>query len=202
MNNKKIFLNNLSQNLLNKYGKYMYLKIFVDDKENETNNLKSIYQNASQNHNLKIQNDIDFIDAGFDLYIPASTNNSKIEFTRNKINKVDFKIKCASKMYTDNNKEFNTGYYMYPRSSISKTDLRLANSTGIVDAGYRGNLIGMFDVLQSSSNQNSYYINNYDRLIQICAPGFEAIIVEIVDNVEDLGVETQRGEKGIGSSGK
>ena len=34
---------------------------------------------------------------------------------------------------------------MYPRSSIYKTPLRLANNTGIIDSGYRGNLMGAFD---------------------------------------------------------
>ena len=94
---------------------------------------------------------------------------------------------------------------MYPRSSISKTELRLANSTGIVDAGYRGNLIGMFDVVknkESQLDQESYYVNNLDRLLQICAPGLEPIIVEIVETIDELGEETIRGDKGIGSSGK
>ena len=52
-----------------------------------------------------------------------------------------------------NSKTFNTGYYMYPRSSLSKTKLRLANSVGIIDSGYRGNLIGMFDLINMKVNE-------------------------------------------------
>ena len=38
------------------------------------------------------------------------------------------------------NNDKNIGYYLYPRSSISKTPLILANSVGIIDSGYRGNI--------------------------------------------------------------
>ena len=39
----------------------------------------------------------------------------------------------------------NKAYYLFPRSSISKTPLRLANSIGLIDGGYRGELVGMVD---------------------------------------------------------
>jgi dUTP pyrophosphatase len=87
---------------------------------------------------------------------------------------------------------------MYPRSSLSKTSLRLANSVGIIDSGYRGNLIGMFDLL----GIESYEVNQYDRLVQVCAPGLVPIYVEIVDMLEDLGTHTLRGTGGFGSTGK
>lgn len=35
-----------------------------------------------------------------------------------------------------------TGYYLYPRSSISKTPLMIANKTCIIDPGYRDNISG------------------------------------------------------------
>jgi len=107
-------------------------------------------------------------------------------------------------MYLDTGKSYNTGYYMYPRSSISKIPLRLANNVGIIDAGYRGHLIGMFDVLLSYNNKNisgDYFGNKYDRYLQICSPGLEPIIVEIVERKEDLGNLTIRGDGGFGSSG-
>ena len=59
---------------------------------------------------------------------------------------------------------------MYPRSSLSKTMLRLANSVGIIDAGYRGHLIGMFDVINNEENsqytESCYNGNIYDRYLQ------------------------------------
>ncbi len=110
-------------------------------------------------------------------------------------------------MITDNRKVFNTGYYMYPRSSLSKTPLRLANSTGIIDSGYRGNLMAMFDVINlpdnlSDSREADYFGRKLDRYVQICAPGLVPIIVEIVNSIEDLGNETIRGGGGFGSTGR
>jgi len=112
------------------------------------------------------------------------------------VNKVDFKVCCSAKMFTDTGKIFNTGYYMYPRSSLSKTKLRLANSTGIIDAGYRGHLIGMFDI------DTDYIGCTYDRYLQICAPGLVPIIIEIVESMDELGDETERGKGGFGSTGR
>jgi dUTP pyrophosphatase len=110
-------------------------------------------------------------------------------------------------MITDTGKIYNTGYYMYPRSSLSKTQLRLANSTGIIDSGYRGHLIGMFDVVNiqkniSDDNDFDYCGYKYDRYLQICSPGLVPILVKIVNNKEELGEETERGEGGFGSTGR
>jgi len=98
---------------------------------------------------------------------------------------------------------------MYPRSSLSKTQLRLANSTGIIDAGYRGHLMGMFDVvnispdnLQNENRDADYFGQKYDRYLQICAPGLVPIIVEIVETKNELGLETERGDGGFGSTGR
>ena len=98
---------------------------------------------------------------------------------------------------------YNTGYYMYPRSSLSKTPLRLANSVGIIDSGYRGPLIGMFDMIyRGTSHPNtSYIISKYDRLLQICAPNLCPILVKWTEDVSDLGI-TSRGEGGFGSTGR
>ena len=87
---------------------------------------------------------------------------------------------------------------MYPRSSLSKTQLRLANSVGIIDSGYRGNLIGAFDCL---SKKGEYKVLKDDRLVQICSPDLAPIMVEIVDTEEKLGKKTTRGQGGFGSTG-
>jgi dUTP pyrophosphatase len=85
------------------------------------------------------------------------------------------------------------GYYLYPRSSLSKTPLRLANSVGIIDAGYRGTLKAAVD---NRSNED-YTIKKGDRLFQICMPSLEPFAVRFaaVDRV------TERGEGGMGSTG-
>jgi dUTP pyrophosphatase len=181
---------NTKLNLLNIYGKYMHLKLFVDDNDLE---LKNSYINAANLHNNKISNNPAMVDAGFDIFTPA---NQSLTFNYYAY-KIDFKIVCSCKMVLPNG-IYNTGFYMYPRSSISKTPLRLANSTGIIDAGYRGHLIGMFDLV-TMQDEN---IEKFDRYLQICAPGLVPIFVEIVDSKEELGEETERGEGGFGSTGK
>lgn len=182
------FLQNLSYSLLNMYGSYMHLKLFVDSDDNE---LKNKYINAINDHNGKLSTNINYFDAGFDLFIPSNLN-----LKQSNVNKVDHNISCSAKIYKTNI-NFNTGFYMYPRSSISKSNLRLANNVGIIDAGYRGHLTGMFDVI----NSNFTTVNKFDRYLQICAPGLIPIIVEYVNSREELGEETARGFGGFGSTG-
>jgi dUTP pyrophosphatase len=213
--------NQLHSILLNTYDKYMVLNLFVDSNDDE---LKNTYIHAANQHNNKLFLTPSYIDAGFDLFAPGNegqelqTYGDNLRFFgpnnragANPVNKLDFKVRCSAQMVTDNNKTFNTGYYMHPRSSLSKTQLRLANSTGIIDAGYRGHLMAMFDVVNIQRNTNTntnnnndcdYYGKKFDRYIQICAPGLVPIVVTIVDFVEDLGEQTERGNGGFGSTGR
>ena len=214
----QLFNNNLLNDLVNIYERVMLLNIYVDgDTE-----LQNKYYEAAHNHNNKLMNNPYIIDAGFDLFAPGNEGNELDQFgddlrffgpnwqNRSPVNKLDYKICCSAKMVTDKNKIFNTGFYMYPRSSISKTMLRLANSTGIIDAGYRGHLMGMFDVLNIDPNINIHSINHvadffgkkFDRYVQICAPGLVPILVKIVTSMEELGEETERGNGGFGSTGR
>ena len=101
------------------------------------------------------------------------------------------------------------GFYLYPRSSISKTRMRLANSVGIIDAGYRGDLIAAVDtigVFGSTDiwniwNETLYPMKKYDRYFQICAPDLSPFLVHIVETEGDLSPPTTRGHGGFGSSG-
>jgi len=111
-------------------------------------------------------------------------------------------------MVTENGRNYNTGYYMDPRSSISKTFLRLANSRGIIDSGYRGPLIGVFDVIKQRISSHPYdnhvlssFASRFDRVTQLCGPSLEPILVTIVDSLEELGERTERGTGGFGSTG-
>jgi len=182
-------LNELRQNLLNIYGKYMYLKIFIDSDDDE---LKQIYKEYIHQHHLKLFKNINHIDAGFDLLCP---NQQTLYITSSC--KVDYQVICTAKIIENNGNAYNTGFYMYPRSSISKSKLRLANNVGIIDAGYRGHLMGMFDVLYDQKTT----INKFDRHLQICAPNLIPIIVVMVESSEELGEKTARGDGGFGSTG-
>ena len=201
------FYNSISNNT--NYDKFMHIKIYID---NNHNSLKNKYIEHINKHNNKIIMDPEYSDAGFDIITPLLDNLEElntyggIRCFQNIVNKIDFKIKCCAQMIKINNTmntdivigSYKTGFYIYPRSSLSKTQLRLANNTGIIDAGYRGNLIGMFDVI----NNNNYLVEPYTRLLQICAPSLEPIFVQLVDNIDDLGSSTLRNEGGFGSSGR
>ena len=200
----------LRNTLLNTYDRVMVLKIFVDSDDIKLSNM---YYNAALAHNNRLRTNVAHIDAGFDLFAPGSATTNELHFfatgwpDKPPVNKLDFKICCSAQMYVDSGKMYNTGYYMHPRSSLSKTQLRLANSTGIVDAGYRGHLMGMFDVVNIPPNTSADRVSDYtgviyDRYIQICAPGLVPVIVEIVNFAHDLGGETQRGAGGFGSTGR
>ena len=227
--NNTLFINTVNS-LLNTYEKVMVLNVFVDSNDE---NLKNTYINAANTHNNKVIHLQPHIDAGFDLFAPGNHgeafNHYGIEIPffgpgredRNPVNKLDFMVSCSAQMVTDGGKCFNTGYYMYPRSSLSKTRLRLANSVGIIDSGYRGHLTGMFDVVNIDRNIDSNIHNNinnnfnshnnseadfwgrkFDRYVQICAPSLVPILVQVVDTMEELGGETARGGGGFGSTGR
>jgi len=179
----------MTSTLLDIYDIYMHLKLYVDSSDEELNNA---YIESINNHNNKILNNPDMIDAGFDIFVAKSDILSKPL-----ANKVDHYIVCACRLIT-NDGSFNTGFYMYPRSSISKSPFRLANNVGIIDAGYRGHLIGMFDIPSGETS----HIKKFDRYLQICAPGLLPIYVELVANKEALGINTERGDGGFGSTGR
>ena len=90
-----------------------------------------------------------------------------------------------------NNK--NTSYYLYPRSSIIKTPLRLSNSVGIIDAGYRGNIIACVDNIKNYE----FKIEKGSRLFQICGPTLEPIEIRVINELSN----SQRGSGGFGSTG-
>jgi dUTPase len=101
------------------------------------------------------------------------------------------------------------GFYLYPRSSISKTRMRLANSVGIIDAGYRGDLIAAVDTIGLFGSSDIWHIwketlspiKKYDRYFQVCAPDLSPFLVHIVETEGDLSPPTDRGAGGFGSTG-
>ena len=85
-------------------------------------------------------------------------------------------------------------YLMLPRSSISKTPLRLSNSIGLIDAGYRGEIMASVDNI----SDKDYVVEKGSRLFQLVNAELKPFY-----NVkeEDLS-ETDRGDGGFGSTGK
>jgi len=124
-------------------------------------------------------------DAGLDLYCPGDLTIPPHETA-----KIDLKIQCEG-LSDDNGR--NVCYYLYPRSSISKTPLRLANSVGIIDAGYRGNIMAVVDNI----SDEPYHVQKGQRLFQICGRFLEPINLTLVDTLSD----SERGNGGFGSTG-
>lgn len=86
----------------------------------------------------------------------------------------------------------NLSWLIFPRSSISKTPLRLANSIGLIDAGYRGELLAAVDNIRGED----YTVKAGDRLVQAVAFNGGPISLKIVENLD----ATSRGEGGFGST--
>lgn len=171
---------------MEKYRLYLYV-------DSDYAELNQIYDNKIQEHNNIIHsNEHRHKDSGFDLYNPE-----EIVMKVNEINKMNLRVKCAMVRVLDNGDEVPCGFYLYPRSSISKTNFRLANNVGIIDSGYRGNLCGMFDVVHSVKD---VLCSTHLRLLQICSPTLAPFEIIKVESDSMLGT-TQRGSGGFGSTG-
>jgi dUTPase len=75
---------------------------------------------------------------------------------------------------------------------------------GIIDSGYRGDIIGVFDIINPNyGGIGDLYITmeKYTRLLQICSGDLKPFKVIILDTPECLGT-TERGIGGFGSTGK
>jgi dUTPase len=92
----------------------------------------------------------------------------------------------------------STGYYLFPRSSIAKTQLMMANHVGVIDSGYRNNLLGAFRYLPLGE-EKTYKIASGTRLVQICHPSLLPIYVSLLTDEKYL-TKTQR-TGGFGSTG-
>jgi len=93
------------------------------------------------------------------------------------------------------------GYHteLFPRSSISKYDLVLANSIGLVDFGYRNELLCRFKiVLPYLKNRQPILYKKGDKICQLVIR--QTVDMEI-EEVSELG-SSERNMNGFGSSGK
>ncbi len=91
--------------------------------------------------------------------------------------------------------EIPAGYVglLFPRSSISKKDVYLANSVGVLDSGYRGEVTFRFKRLAWDST----LYNVGEKIGQLIVVPYPQIELEEVKELS----ETERGENGYGSTG-
>lgn len=142
-----------------------------------TNNeyLKTIYSEKAKNH---------VSDSGFDLYVPKEVivPANAISFILN------LEVKCRMI------RRVTHPYMIFPRSSMgAKTPLRLANSIGLIDKDYRGDIMLILDNLSSEP----FVVEKGSRLAQIVSFSGESFGLEMVTELND----TERGTGGLGSTG-
>lgn len=132
-------------------------------------------------------------DAAFDIYadMPTSTLYGTCE-----AGVVEIPPHCTAKIPTGIALEIPHGYYaaVYARSGVAtKRGLRPCQGTGVVDAGYRGQI---FVPLHNDST-NTQYVRHGERIAQ-----FTILPVPVVNllEVDELN-ETARGNGGFGSTG-
>jgi len=180
--------------VISSHKKCMLLKICVDSEDAE---LIARYRAAANKHNAESE-EIHY-NSGFDLFMPNELSVNAGWFLETKM--IDHRVKCEAFMCAGNDDNgwelIPTGFYLYPRSSMSKEPLMLANHVGIIDSGYRGNLIAAVRNLNLGGSSRD--IPAYSRLFQVCAPTLCPIHVILV-GLEDF-TRTERGEGGFGSSG-
>mgnify|MGYP006083919207 CR=1 FL=1 len=124
-------------------------------------------------------------DSGFDVYFPeAFTINAKETAL------ISLNIKC--RVLDDMGNALP--YWLVPRSSIYKSGVRMANSVGIIDSNYRGELKVPLDNI----TDKPITIEAGIRLFQICS--HDLLPFSTVKKVESLD-NTERGSGGFGSTG-
>jgi len=139
-------------------------------------------------------------DSGVDLYMPHNATISARTF--------GVKVPLGLKACVKELKTFHAGsgkgwsvrqsqpYQIFPRSSTGiNTPIRLSNSVGIIDAGYRGELA----VIVDNISDEAFTLEMGRRYFQICHPSLAPIQKIIFDKVDG---RTGRGVGGFGSTDK
>lgn len=122
--------------------------------------------------------------AGIDLYCKTDKD-------------IIIKPKETVKLHTGLKVEIPEGYFgaVYPRSSTGvKKQLMLANTIGVIDSDYRGELMVFF----YNYGEVDQVVKDGDRLAQLVIQPYLRCDIESVDDLSD----TDRGEGGFGSTGK
>ncbi|SOV25529.1 dUTP pyrophosphatase, putative [Plasmodium sp. DRC-Itaito] len=148
----------------------MHLKIVCLSDE-----VREMYKNHKTHHEG---------DSGLDLFIvkdevlkPKSTTFVKLG------------IKAIALQYKSNY------YYKCEKTENKKKDdetIQYSNSIGLIDAGYRGEIIAALD----NTSDQEYHIKKNDKLVQLVSFTGEPLSFELVEELD----ETSRGEGGFGST--
>lgn len=145
-------------------------------------------------------------DAGYDIIASSKPKIVGVEPITNYFSRIDY-IEYDTDLIIAPDSGIHT--YIFPRSSISKTNLVLANSVAVIDNGYRGTLKLRFRYLiqpndlilsgrniLSEVNMNTVYQQG-DKIAQLV---FSETLTPNLELVKDFD-ETTRKQGGFGSTG-
>ena len=135
-------------------------------------------------------------DAGFDLVSSAINVNSIQTTGTPPATMISQQVIAAC---YDTERGLYRAFWMLPRSSLSKTPLRLANSVGLIDAGYRGDI----KAAVSNIGPDLFEAPAMNRYFQLATPDllpWDRIEV-LTDGSAIPGGDTLRGSGGFGSTG-
>lgn len=126
-------------------------------------------------------------DAGLDLYVPDGYG---WEFKPGEKRIINTNVQVA----------IPTGYagLLMARSSLQKKNLMLANSVGLIDSGYRGDLQV---VLVNVSTSPTMLIAG-EKFAQLVIVPVMITGIDLVEDSDDVWNNTSRGVGGFGSTGK
>lgn len=98
--------------------------------------------------------------------------------------------------HTDIAVEIPEGYVglLFPRSSISKKSMRLTNAVGVIDSGYRGEIMAKYQIVTDAMPSIYKEGERFAQLVIVPIPSIE------ITEVSELS-ESDRGENGYGSTG-
>jgi len=152
-----------------------------------TPEMRQLYISSAEKYNSR---HIEERDSGFDLYCDSDYIVSK----QSQFLKFGVLRACAMKQ---GSALVNRAYWLMPRSSISKTNIICSNSKGLIDSGYRGNLMGAVRVV---GDVESEAVSAHTRLFQVVSGSAKPwSYIHIVDELPKP--SSERGTGGFGSTG-
>jgi dUTP pyrophosphatase len=137
-------------------------------------------------------------DAGVDLFVRKREYYNADGTLRPEVEGVKEDVDAARVKYYFNAHvalPSNTVGFLHMRSSVADYGVRLSNASGTIDRTYRGELMGVFDVI----GINHYKVGDKAAQLVVLAVD-EADWLEVAE-LHQLGV-TDRGNDGFGSTGK
>ena len=137
------------------------------------------------------------INTNGNIPIYATEHSAGIDLYTNTKNDIIIKPKQTQKISTGLKVQIPKGHFgaIYPRSSTGvKKHLMLANTIGVIDSDYRGEIFIFF----YNYGDKDVVIKNNERLAQLVIQPYVKCEIENCDSLDD----SSRGENGFGSTGE